>query len=720
MAQYLDVTASPYLAAGNGTTDDTTAIQDAIDDAVGHGLGEYVYFPQGTYKVSSLSLNDASHLVLRGAGREISVILGNGLSANVFTATSGSARNVTIQDLGITSSSNSTYGIDLQGQDFSDALRVERCRFYNMHGVRLVGLVNVRIADSLFHGAGRNLTDAITLGDVFSSPATGGGTQIVIEGNELRYVRNGIQLHTPNVSGNFILHNYESIRISDNYFDLGWFTQVETIAGSGGTVTYTGTTLTDSAATFTGISDTYVRALPVIDTGTATYNGVRLTDGTAQFLSGAVPVSRGDIVKSGSAWALVDSVESDTVLYVDEWLSNTDRTPVAPPAANASYTVYKLVLGRVTASSTNSLTVVRWMTLNGVTLPSAPAAGTRYELSTNVGNHPILVGPSVHSATISRNRFRRGYADQIGMDGYHCLVSDNTIEDGQDMGITIEDGHTNVISNNVIRGQGANCIIVIDSSDNVVSGNVCVDAYRIPGADADRAAGICVDNASRNLISGNHLERLTTSPMQLGVTVLGASDSTVVSLNTFRDAGGATAARYRAAGTSNNTQFLDNTGGTAATAGSATLVTMRVSPPPRAIAYNSTAQSIPRNAWTTLTFDTELEDLGGMHNTASNTERFTCPAGADGLYLVIGQLMLEYDAQGQRQFQIRKNGGATFAGYTITSPLNPFTRMQVSALVPMVANDYVDFAVLHDASVNDLDAIGGAVYNTFGSIAKIA
>jgi len=46
-----DVTQSPYSAAGDGSTDDTSAIQDAIDDANDAGGGT-VYFPTGVYKIT--------------------------------------------------------------------------------------------------------------------------------------------------------------------------------------------------------------------------------------------------------------------------------------------------------------------------------------------------------------------------------------------------------------------------------------------------------------------------------------------------------------------------------------------------------------------------------------------------------------------------------------------------------------------------------------------
>lgn len=64
-ADLYDVTASPYLAAGDGTTDDTAAIQAALDDA-GAGGGGTVYLPAGKYRVDG-HLSVPAGVELRGA-----------------------------------------------------------------------------------------------------------------------------------------------------------------------------------------------------------------------------------------------------------------------------------------------------------------------------------------------------------------------------------------------------------------------------------------------------------------------------------------------------------------------------------------------------------------------------------------------------------------------------------------------------------------------------
>src|SRR6266542_3882014 len=60
-----------FLAVGDGTADDTTAVQAAIDAA----NGTHLYFPQGTYKVTNLTKPaGAASLHIVGAGPELSTI----------------------------------------------------------------------------------------------------------------------------------------------------------------------------------------------------------------------------------------------------------------------------------------------------------------------------------------------------------------------------------------------------------------------------------------------------------------------------------------------------------------------------------------------------------------------------------------------------------------------------------------------------------------------
>lgn len=67
------VSVKDYGAVGDGTTDDTTAIQNTIS-AVGAAGGGTVFFPTGTYKISSKLTINTNAVFLTGEGRRASIL----------------------------------------------------------------------------------------------------------------------------------------------------------------------------------------------------------------------------------------------------------------------------------------------------------------------------------------------------------------------------------------------------------------------------------------------------------------------------------------------------------------------------------------------------------------------------------------------------------------------------------------------------------------------
>jgi hypothetical protein len=65
---WYDVTQSPYNAAGDGSTDDTTAIRAAIAAAQANAYGGVVYLPVGQYVVSAPLVVTASDILILGTG----------------------------------------------------------------------------------------------------------------------------------------------------------------------------------------------------------------------------------------------------------------------------------------------------------------------------------------------------------------------------------------------------------------------------------------------------------------------------------------------------------------------------------------------------------------------------------------------------------------------------------------------------------------------------
>ena len=69
-AQAATFNVKDYGAVGNGTTDDTKAIQSAVDAAIKAGAGNTVLIPAGTYLVGKgpLDIEHSQGLTLTGAG----------------------------------------------------------------------------------------------------------------------------------------------------------------------------------------------------------------------------------------------------------------------------------------------------------------------------------------------------------------------------------------------------------------------------------------------------------------------------------------------------------------------------------------------------------------------------------------------------------------------------------------------------------------------------
>ncbi len=129
-----NVKAAPYNAAGDGTTDDTTAIQSAINDAQSAG-GGVVFFPKGSYKISSTLRVTGHNVQLEGTGKGSAIFLDKstdavihiGHTTDMHQTTHNKVKNLTV-DRSVAPNSDvansPSYGI-----------RVEYARFTTIDGV---------------------------------------------------------------------------------------------------------------------------------------------------------------------------------------------------------------------------------------------------------------------------------------------------------------------------------------------------------------------------------------------------------------------------------------------------------------------------------------------------------------------------------------------------------------------------------------------------------
>lgn len=143
------VSVKDFGAVGNGSNDDTTEIQDAINFLQNSNLTGYVKFPPGTYKISSALNISGNGITLIGEGQTQTTPSEKVFINNVSTS---DAINITgdnsgVQDLVIYKSANRTSGraIRISGSDGGFVRKVSLIRCYN--GINIVECQNIDLYD---------------------------------------------------------------------------------------------------------------------------------------------------------------------------------------------------------------------------------------------------------------------------------------------------------------------------------------------------------------------------------------------------------------------------------------------------------------------------------------------------------------------------------------------------------------------------------------------
>jgi hypothetical protein len=121
-----------------------------------------------------------------------------------------------------------------------------------------------------------------------------------------------------------------------------------------------------------------------------------------------------------------------------------------------------------------------------------------------------------------------------------------------------------------------------------------------------------------------------------------------------------------------------------------------------AAVYKAAGQSITLNTWTTLLFDTENYDTNSFHSTATNTGRFTIPAGAGGYYQL--SIMLETNPAASGIIRLMLNGsviGRGLAnGYLAELKQDGYTAIMFGAVtLNLAAADYLEVQFLNPSTV---------------------
>ena len=137
---------------------------------------------------------------------------------------------------------------------------------------------------------------------------------------------------------------------------------------------------------------------------------------------------------------------------------------------------------------------------------------------------------------------------------------------------------------------------------------------------------------------------------------------------------------------------------------------------PRCVAYKSAAQSISTGSWQDVTWDSESFDTASIHDTSTNTERFTLVR--DGLWLVVAQVVFASNSTGDRLGRLLLNGvgGAPLSQVNLHTASGNTTRFTVQTLVyTSTTTDYVGLQVYQDSG-GALNLSGGSAASTSLSV----
>lgn len=307
--------ATAYGAAGDGTTDDTSAINAAITAASAAG-GGIVHLPTGVYKLSAgLALPGNVHL--RGAGRNFSRII---LTASAIGPAVGASGQqfVTISDLWVDLATNSSTS---NGIAFTPDALGNVCQYCVVDSCRVTGHSNIH-AYMIWNQAGSHIKilncfvdgGSTTFGD---SGQTGiesqGGTDVLISGCTVQNIGSvGIDISNdggttyPGLSGVRALGNWVS--------GCGRGISVASSSGVGGTKATTDVTVANNQ-----IFASYLVGISVQQQGAAPMTGVKIQGNT---IDGVTSQGGGNFAVGILLW-VSENTASPSTLAGNEISGNT-------------------------------------------------------------------------------------------------------------------------------------------------------------------------------------------------------------------------------------------------------------------------------------------------------------------------------------------------------------------------------------------------------------
>jgi len=111
--------------------------------------------------------------------------------------------------------------------------------------------------------------------------------------------------------------------------------------------------------------------------------------------------------------------------------------------------------------------------------------------------------------------------------------------------------------------------------------------------------------------------------------------------------------------------------------------------------FHSTSQSISHDTLTALSFNSERADTDTIHDNSTNNSRLK--ATSSGVYVITGVVDFAANATGLRSIHIRHGGSTFIAGQETNAVSGIATRLNVSTVYAMAANEYVELLVYQNS-----------------------
>lgn len=121
---------------------------------------------------------------------------------------------------------------------------------------------------------------------------------------------------------------------------------------------------------------------------------------------------------------------------------------------------------------------------------------------------------------------------------------------------------------------------------------------------------------------------------------------------------------------------------------------------PVVLVKKSGTQTLTTGVRTAIAFDVEAFDVGACHDNSTNNTRLTVPTGADGTYFITANVEYAANSSGLRAAQLVQNALTNLAQVIVTPVVGDITVVQVIAVAPLVAGDYVELNGLQTSGGN--------------------